>query len=731
MTAHLHIDRLARTVPTTHPLTWIRRPILAATLAGVWMLTAAEDTHAVLTRLTPLRAVLNGEEFISTANVEKVDPATPRVVLKVIEDLKGKLPFRRLSVPLTADSFGQREQHSAKLLKRLAPDLTLLLFGQKTNKRYTVFGYTNGTWFQVLGKVTEDPATVEWRFTHCEPYLRRTFKGSTADLRQIIIDVLSGKKAPPEPDEKEPPGLGPEVQPPAERERKPPDERRSAQHEFGTVRGPLLAVIPTFVLIGPLALLAALFPMVFAGLALWLRRWLAFFTVVSVGSTLYLMRSWFGSYLPSAWNRPIVVWIAVAFIAVTGVFWSWRRHRGRSSEMIALGALALAAIGLAAAAWPRANTSNWRVLWTFQPAEHGVIISSPIVTNDRVYVAVIRSAGLSSAGALYCLNRATGKVIWCFDNDGEMQQVFSTPCLADGRLFFGEGLHENQASRFYCVDAKTGKRLWQYETASHTESGPCVADGKVFTGAGDDGVYCFDAATGRVVWHFQEPYHVDASPAVIGKRLYVGSGVSRTQKATRILCLDTDTGKAVWQTPTSLPAWGSPVVAGDQVFVGLGNGRLDRSAAAPAGAMLCLDANTGDELWRYPTGDAVLVRPVVDEQHVYFAARDRNAYCLDRSNGRRAWSRQLRSAIIASPTVRDGSMYIATTDGQLSRLGMENGELTATFDLGDFSGMTPRIYSTPTIAADPLSQSAQLVFVGAALDDGLSTSAALYCIEAP
>jgi outer membrane protein assembly factor BamB len=506
--------------------------------------------------------------------------------------------------------------------------------------------------------------------------------------------------------------------------------------------GPLFAVIPTFVLVGPLAVLAALFPVVFAGLAVWLRRWLALFTVASLGSTIYLVLSWCQPFLSAPWNTPAVRWLLLSAVAACGGVWSWRRHRANpkqhaasrpAAETMALGLLVLLGIGLTGAALPRKVDTAWRVLWTFQPPEHGAIISSPVVAGDRVYVAALRTTGLSSSGVLYCLDRVTGEEIWRFDDDGDMQQVFSTPCLADGQLFVGEGLHENQACRFYCIDAATGKKLWQFETQSHLESSPCVADGKVFTGAGDDGVYCFHAGTGAVVWHNDWPGHVDAGPVVIGGRLYVGSGVSRTRKTTNIVCIAADTGKEIWRKATDLPAWGSPVVDGEQVYVGLGNGRFDQSAQAPekpAGAMLCLDAETGDVRWRYNVGDAVLARPAIDDKHVYFAGRDHQAYCLKRGTGELVWAQDLGSPIVASPALRDGRLYMATSVGQVCRLHPDAGQVLGELDLAQWSKKWVRVYSTPAVIADSPS-APQQVLVGASLDDGLVTSAALYCIEAP
>src|SRR5262249_10864280 len=143
------------------------------------------------------------------AKVDKLVPTAPGVMLTVAEDLKGKAPFRSLAVNLKGDRDSQKTKDTERLLKRLAPNLPLILFIHQNEKTFTVFGYSNCTWLQIIGRSAEDK--VAWSFTHLEPYLRRTFKGTTAELKKIIVDSLAGKIKPPPPDEKEPPGIGPEV----------------------------------------------------------------------------------------------------------------------------------------------------------------------------------------------------------------------------------------------------------------------------------------------------------------------------------------------------------------------------------------------------------------------------------------------------------------------------------------------------------------------------------------
>src|SRR5207248_7832769 len=105
---------------------------------------------------------------------------------------------------------------------------------------------------------------------------------------------------------------------------------------------------------------------------------------------------------------------------------------------------------------------------------------------------------------LYCVDLGTRNVLWTFDNDGDMKEVFSSPCLSGGRIYIGEGFHEDKGCRLYCIDANTGKKLWDFPTSSHTEGTPVVVGGRVYFSAGDDGVYCADADKGTKAWQFPD-----------------------------------------------------------------------------------------------------------------------------------------------------------------------------------------------------------------------------------
>ena len=174
---------------------------LVAVLAALLL---THQAVAFIQKLFPLQEFIDDSDFLFTAKVERVDPDKPSAVLVLGEHLKGKAPFTRIPINLTGD----KQKHAPQLLKRIAPDLPLIVGVKKQDGgKFMMLAFTNGTWFQVLGQTDGDQT--RWAFTHCEIYLRRTFKSTTDELKQTVTDVLAGKAKAPPPNPKEPAGFGP------------------------------------------------------------------------------------------------------------------------------------------------------------------------------------------------------------------------------------------------------------------------------------------------------------------------------------------------------------------------------------------------------------------------------------------------------------------------------------------------------------------------------------------
>jgi outer membrane protein assembly factor BamB len=320
-------------------------------------------------------------------------------------------------------------------------------------------------------------------------------------------------------------------------------------------------------------------------------------------------------------------------------------------------------------------------------------------------------------------------VVWKFDDSGHMQPTFSSPCLSDGRLYIGEGMHRNFTCKLYCLDAATGRKHWHFEAAGHIESSPCVATGRVYFGAGDDGLYCLDVRTGKQLWHFQEEVHVDASPAVADGRVFAASGVSLSYRKTEAFGLDARTGAVLWRVPTDLPVWGSPALEGDEVLFGLANGRLVKPPPppeSPAGGVLCVGARSGRVAWRRPL-NAVFCRPAVDADGVWVGCRDGCCYRLDRRTGQVRWKTDLGSPVVARPALLGGRVYAVSSGGRVCRLDADTGEVGAAFDLAAHTRTRPRIVSSPAVV--PAADGGCRLYVGTELANEANSAATLYCLR--
>ncbi|HMF11685.1 MAG TPA: hypothetical protein VKE94_05245, partial [Gemmataceae bacterium] len=187
-------------------LRWIG---LLGLIGMIGALLAAQTARAVIERLYPLKDVAGDSQFIFLAKVDSIDPDKPAAVLVFEENFKGKVAFRRMAINLKGDADAEKGKQTPQLVKRLAPKLPMVVFAVEQDKGYLALCYTNGTWFQIRGD--KDGDAVRWRFNHFEPYLRRTFKGTTDEMKQVVADGLAGKKSMPAANAKEKPGIGPEV----------------------------------------------------------------------------------------------------------------------------------------------------------------------------------------------------------------------------------------------------------------------------------------------------------------------------------------------------------------------------------------------------------------------------------------------------------------------------------------------------------------------------------------
>jgi outer membrane protein assembly factor BamB len=371
---------------------------------------------------------------------------------------------------------------------------------------------------------------------------------------------------------------------------------------------------------------------------------------------------------------------------------------------------------------PTPPAPSLKLAWAFDAPHPGMSVAAPLVTPDAVYFAAVHTRGFKLSGAVYALDPNTGKRKWAFDRDGDMLPTASSPILAGGRLLLGEGMHANFVCQFYSLDPKTGREQWRYETGDHIEGGAVTGDGAIYFPAGNDGIVALDL-DGQRKWNYRADFHTDSTPFLANGRLFFGSGASRRFKQSYVICLDAKSGEQVWRTPVPLPAWGPPVVANGKVFVGTGNGRLHEAAKppeTPAGAMSCFDAKTGDLLWAFPLPDAVFAQPVVVGERVVFGCRDGNLYGLS-FDGKEGFRVSMGGPVMASAAVAGSNVVAVSVPGRVVCVNPADGAEVWRHTLTEREAL---VFAPPVVAGRRL-------FVAAETKAGNLGVVSLSCFEMP
>ncbi|AOY96553.1 quinonprotein alcohol dehydrogenase [Cupriavidus sp. USMAA2-4] len=154
---------------------------------------------------------------------------------------------------------------------------------------------------------------------------------------------------------------------------------------------------------------------------------------------------------------------------------------------------------------------------------------------------------------------------WSFSFGGEKQRGQEGQALVrDGVIYITASY-----SRFYAIDARTGKQLWAYEHRLPNDIRPCcdvvnrgaaIYGDKVYFGTLDAAVVALDRKTGKVVWKekfgdHKVGYTMTGAPTIVkdkrtGRVLLVhGSSGDEFGVVGWLFARDPDTGKEVWARP--------------------------------------------------------------------------------------------------------------------------------------------------------------------------------------
>ncbi len=239
-----------------------------------------------------------------------------------------------------------------------------------------------------------------------------------------------------------------------------------------------------------------------------------------------------------------------------------------------------------------------KLVWEDNPVEDRILHgqwSSPAVGEIGGVVQVVIGQG---DGWVRGYEAKTGKRLWWFDMNPKdsvwprtRNEVISTPIIYQGKVYIANGQdpeHGEGVGHLYAIDpTKRGDitesgRIWHFADIRRSVSTGALKDGLLYYSDFSGFLHCIDAATGKEVWQYDALAAVWGSPMIIGDKVYLGDedgdvAILQTGR-TKKLIAEINMGSSVYSTP--VPANGVLFIANRNQLFALKEGAMTKPASA-------------------------------------------------------------------------------------------------------------------------------------------------------
>ncbi len=364
------------------------------------------------------------------------------------------------------------------------------------------------------------------------------------------------------------------------------------------------------------------------------------------------------------------------------------RKRCDKRWVLALGFLGVLAIRSGGADWPRFRGPNGTgvaadadvpVRWTaadgilWKAPVPGVGHSSPIIGAGRVFLQSASADGKSRW--LICLDAGTGKLLWQKEAPGQRAATHtkntlasSTPALDSQRVYaaFWDGRNIALAAYDFKGELAWSRDLGGFKSQHGAGFSPVVVDDKVILSNDQDGsavLLAFDAATGKTAWQAERKAYraCYSTPFVLEKS--GGEKELIVVSTAAVTGYDPATGTENWHC--DWPAARMPLRTVSSPV--LADGLIVATAGDGKGDRLAIGVKPGGKgdvtatnlAWEDRRTLPYVPSPLALGGHVYSVNDAGFAACHVARTGEMVWQERLGVPVTASPLLVNGKVYAA------------------------------------------------------------------------
>jgi outer membrane protein assembly factor BamB len=233
-------------------------------------------------------------------------------------------------------------------------------------------------------------------------------------------------------------------------------------------------------------------------------------------------------------------------------------------------------------------------------------------------------------------------------------------CYAEPLIDGSRVVITSQAGEVVLGDLQTGKKVWSIKLESPIFGTPVISNGRLIVGTERGNLYSVNPTDGAIQWKYSSP----ASSFVSNLRAF-GDTILVSNRSGALLAVNAPTGNLLWSNPDHKVFTASVAVQIPYAFIGGWDHFFH-----------CIKIDTGETVWRYQIDEPIVQEAVVYRNNAVFSGHEHALWCLDISSGKLQW--KLNASNPSNLMILEDQLF-AGVRNNLLEINPNNGTVKRTF----------------------------------------------------